>query len=129
MMMAQECFQRLPVRFEPVGPEIISHQRARLRDALLEERQRGLRCRRIGEHVYRLVFRLAERLEHGAWEPRMLLDQSAAHADEMHDREYAGAFEVIAGGGGRIGKEPAHVRWVSGQRRRGGPEESGALAV
>ena len=47
----------------------------------------------------------------------MLLDQRAAHADDVHDRENAGALEIVLAGRDRIGKQPADIRIVLARQR------------
>src|SRR5262249_45265394 len=49
-------------------------------------------------------------LERRCRQPRVLLGQFAAHADEMHDGEDFRAAVVVLRGGDRIGKEPADIR-------------------
>src|SRR6266511_1390234 len=49
MVMAQEGFERLAVRLDSVGPEIVTHQVARFLQPLLDEWQRHLGGRSIAQ--------------------------------------------------------------------------------
>ena len=59
----------------------------------------------------------------------MVLGEFAADADHMHDREKAGALEIILGHRDRIGKQPADMRMaVLDERRRARRDEAIDLA-
>ena len=49
VMLAQEIIEHLAVRADAVGPEIVTHQVARLFQPLLDERQRDFGCGCVGE--------------------------------------------------------------------------------
>src|SRR6185437_12259288 len=66
MVMLEKALQRLAVGLEPVGPEVLAHQRARLDQPLLDEGQRHLGCRGVAQQVERGLLRLLEGLEHRA---------------------------------------------------------------
>ena len=73
MMPAQKHLQHMPVRLQPVRPEIVAHQLPCRMQLLVDEWQRHFGGGRIGQFGEARFLRLLERLEHGARKPRMPL--------------------------------------------------------
>src|SRR5580693_4349474 len=113
VMLSEKIIEHLAVRLDAVGPEVVAHQVTRLLQALLDERQRHLGGRRVGELCQPRLLRLLERLKHRAGEPRVLLGKRAANAEHVHDREEAGALVIVLGHRDRIGKQPANMRMAA----------------
>src|SRR5262245_29947280 len=119
MMMAQKSLQHLAVSRQSIRPEILPHQLTRGTQLLFGEGKRDLACRGVFQSLDALRLRLNECLEHGCWQPRMRLHQSAAYAGEMHDRKDAGVRKIIAAGGHGIAEQPADIGFASrGEMRR-----------
>ncbi len=91
----RERFDVLGVFGDAVAPEIGAHQLNGILHIDLRPRQRDLG----GRHLLHLVdgdgLGLTERLVDRCGQPWILLDQGLADADQMHDREHAGALVVV----------------------------------
>src|SRR4029079_18712310 len=89
MVMVKKWLERLAVGGNAIGPEVLAHQRACFRKALLDEGQGHVRCRRVAQLLERYFLGLLEGLKHRSRKPRVLFGQSAPYADQMHDRKNA----------------------------------------
>jgi hypothetical protein len=103
-VVTQECLEHLAIGGKPVGPEVLAHEFTRRAQLLLDERQRHLARGGVLERGETHRLRLLECFEHRRRQPRMRLDQLAPDAGDMHNRENAGAFEIVPARGDRIGK-------------------------
>src|SRR5581483_979438 len=102
MMMPQECLDDMAVRADAIRPEVLAHQFARTLQLLLDEGQRDFGGRSIGEPFEADALCLLECLENRRRQPWMRRDQRFAHSDQVHDREYARALEIVGGRRDRI---------------------------
>ena len=118
MVVTQERLQHLAVGVQPVGPEVVPHQLAGGADLLVQERQRALAGGGVLQLLHALRLRLLQRLEHRRGKPWVLFNKRAADAGDVHDREDAGALEVVLAGRDRVGKQPADVRIVLARHPR-----------
>src|SRR5712692_3333260 len=117
-MVTQKGLQDLAVLRQPVRPEIVAHELTRGAQLLLDEWQRYLRRRGVLERREALRLRFRKRLEHRRRQPWVLFHQLAANAGDMHDRENAGALEIVLPGRDRIGKQPADIGIFSAREAR-----------
>ena len=102
VMMMQESIQHLAVCSHAIGPEIAPHQVARALQLFFDEWQRRLGRGRIRKPRQCHGLGLLEGLQHSRGKPGVLLDQGATHTNDMHDREDAGAREIVCRGSRRV---------------------------
>src|SRR5579871_2497197 len=117
VMAFEETPQHLAVRLKSVRPEVLTHQPARSTQLLLDERQRHLGGGRIREFCQRDRLRALERLIDRNRQPRVLVDQRAADAERVHDREQAGPPVPFGRRGLRVGEEIADIGMAAVEAR------------
>ena len=116
-MLGEEILQHVAVLFDAVGPEVLAHQRHVGMQALIHERHRDLAGRRFAQVLQTLVLGLGKRLQHRAGQPRVRIGDAAAHADDVHDREYLAALVIGHRLDHRVVEQPADIGRASGQVR------------
>src|SRR5947207_15522084 len=88
MVVAGECLEHVAVALEAIAPGVLAHQLARRVELGHAPGQAGEEMADLPELVPAELLRLDERLQHVYGEPRMLLGERAADADDVHDREH-----------------------------------------
>ena len=109
VVVAQESVEDGSVAREAVGPPVGPELRPRLLHRRQLPRQHGGQRRSHGEILVGDRLCALEGLEQRLREPAVRLVDAAADRDDVHDREDAGALEVVLLGGHEVGEQAAHV--------------------
>src|SRR5215208_388742 len=92
---AEECFERLSIRLDAIGPEILAKHFAGAARGVRIPRQWKVRDHHVADARNAAILGLLQGAIEVHRHPRMPLIERPLDGDEMHDRENSRASEIL----------------------------------